>query len=232
MYRFPTRHPPLQRLLIYARVPEVGLVKTRLARDLGDERTLEVYHSMLSDLLSTVGVSNDELQVEVLWTGSEAVRGEQLKRHFPGLSISMQTGNDLGQRLSIAFAERLFFHGTEKVIAIGVDDPSLTRRGVELAFRLLDSCEWTLGPASDGGYYLIGCRARAFRSEVFEDIEWGSSTVLTLTTAKIRAGGGTLALLPEHRDIDELSDLKALSESIPEHARLLRQTIEGWGWIT
>lgn len=185
---------------------------------------------MLADLLTTIGPSDEEIEVEVMWTGSDAVQGRQLSEHFPGASVAMQTGGNLGERLAIAFAERLFFHGTEKVIAIGVDDPSFTRREAERAFQLLDSCEWVVGPATDGGYYLIGCRASAFRSDVFEEIAWGTASVLAKTTAKIRAAGKTLALLPEHRDIDELGDLKTFAASIPEHTRRMRQTIQNWGW--
>jgi hypothetical protein len=120
----------------------------------------------------------------------------------------MQTGTTLGDRLAMAFSERFFFQATQKIIAIGVDDPRLSRETVDHAFALLDSCEWVLGPATDGGYYLIGCRAGAFDTSVFVDIEWGSEKVLATTQERIRALGSTVAMLPMRSDIDTAEDLE------------------------
>jgi len=230
MQPFPTRRPPRIRLLVFARVPELGLVKTRLASQLGPERTLEVYTAMLGDLLASVGSSDAKIEVEVLWTGSPAVTGDSLRSAFGEVSLARQAGAGLGERLGIAFAERLFFHRTEKVVAIGVDDLLLDREQIALAVRLLDSCEWTIGPATDGGYYLIGCRAESFRAEVFDGIEWGTETVFETTAEKIRSFGATLALLPVHSDIDLEDDLRAFHQQIPPHAERTREVLESWGW--
>jgi glycosyltransferase A (GT-A) superfamily protein (DUF2064 family) len=141
----------------------------------------------------------------------------------------MQTGHALGDRLTMAFSERFFFHGTEKIVAIGVDDPRLDRAAIDHAFGILDSCEWVIGPAHDGGYYLIGCRGAAFDSSVFAGIEWGTASVLGATLARIRAADRTLAVLPTHHDIDVVEDLRRYAgdgATEGELPRLLRE----WGW--
>ena len=211
---FPTIAPPPQRLLIFARVPELGHVKTRLARDVGDERALVIYESMLRDLLQSIGPSTEETEIEIMWVPTPIASGETLHRAFGDRALAMQTGDTLSERLSMAFSERFFFQRTEKIVAIGVDDPTLSRALVDDAFQLLDSVEWVVGPALDGGYYLIGCRAAAFDIEVFTGIEWGTSDVLASTLERIAALGATVALLPERRDIDVAADLDALAEAM------------------
>jgi uncharacterized protein len=204
---FATIVPPPQRLLVFARVPELGRVKTRLAATLGDRRALEIYERMLADLLRGIGTSTAQTEIEVVWAPTAIANGETLRRAFGNHTLAMQTGETLGDRLAMAFSERFFFHRTQKIVAIGVDDPLLPRELVDHAFALLDSCEWTLGPATDGGYYLIGCRAAAFDTDIFRDIEWGTPTVLESTLAKIRQWNATVAVLPRRTDIDEEKDL-------------------------
>jgi len=205
---FPTIAPPPNRLLIFARVPELGRVKTRLAQEVGDARALALYEAMLRDLLGNIGKPDARLEIEVAWAPTDAANGATLRRAFGDLPLAMQTGNTLGDRLSMAFSERFFFHRTQKIVAIGVDDPRLTRADVGRAFALLDSCEWVVGPADDGGYYLIGCRAPAFSVEVFTGIEWGSASVLESTLAKIAEWKSSVAMLPQRYDIDTVEDLR------------------------
>ena len=208
---FETIPPPPSRLLVFARLPERGKVKTRLARDLGDDRTLALYDAMLRDLFANLGASNAGLEIEVLWAPTESANGEALAEAFPGYALAMQSGNTLGDRLCMAFSERFFFHWTQKIVAIGVDEPSLTRELIEHAAALLDSCDWVVGPAADGGYYLIGCRAAAFSSAIFRDVEWGTDRVFAETMGKIRTWQTSVAVLPLRRDLDGIDDLRAYS---------------------
>ena len=163
---------------------------------------------MLRDLIASIGNSTSETEIEVLWAPTPSADGAALRRAFAHHAVAIQTGADLSDRLSMAFSERFFFHRTEKIIAIGADDPTLSRELIDHAFALLDSCEWVVGPATDGGYYLIGCRAGAFDPEVFHGIAWGTASVLQATIAKIGAGERTVALLPERCDIDTAEDLQ------------------------
>jgi uncharacterized protein len=221
----PTIPPPPERLLVFARLPEPGRVKTRLARDIGDERALVLYEAMLRDTLRGIGGASKSLEIEVMWAPTPAANGDALRRAFGERPLAMQTGETLGDRLSMAFSERFFFHRTEKIIAIGVDDPALDRQLLDHAFALLESCEWVVGPATDGGYYLIGCRAAAYNAEAFLDVAWGTSSVLSATLAKIGSWTSTVAVLPERRDIDECEDLRAY-DGDGEVGALLRE----WGY--
>jgi rSAM/selenodomain-associated transferase 1 len=205
---FPTTTPPPNRLLVFARLPELGRVKTRLAAAIGDERALAVYEAMLRDVLTSVGTSTATTEVEVCWAPTAAASAETLASAFGNHVLAMQTGTTLGDRLSMAFSERFFFHRTQKIIAIGVDEPTMTRAEIDHAFSLLDSCEWVIGPAEDGGYYLIGCRAPVFDISFFAGMNWGTSDVLPATLERIRASENTVALLPPRYDIDTLEDLE------------------------
>lgn len=205
---FATLPPPAQRLLVFARLPEFGKVKTRLAESIGAEKALAVYSAMLRDVLHAIGESRDGTEVEIAWSPSEHANGEVLREAFGSHTLAMQTGSNLGDRLSMAFSERFFFHRTQKVIAVGVDEPRMSRELVDHAFGLLDSCEWVVGPAIDGGYYLIGCRGPAFDNDAFQDVAWGTSSVFSSTVAKIRAWQSNLAILPMRSDIDTAADLE------------------------
>jgi rSAM/selenodomain-associated transferase 1 len=213
---FPTIPPPPQRLLVFARVPELGRVKTRLAASIGADKALAIYEAMLRELLGRIGGSTQETEIEVMWAPTENANGELLRGAFGDRAVAMQTGETLGDRLAMAFSERFFFHRTQKIIAIGVDDPRLTRDIIDHAFGLLDSVEWTIGPAIDGGYYLIGCRAAAFDSAIFSDIEWGTSSVLSTTMSRIRERESTVAVLPHRYDIDVLEDLQRFMKEHPD----------------
>jgi rSAM/selenodomain-associated transferase 1 len=227
---FPTVPPPPQRLLVFARLPERGRVKTRLAQSIGDDRALAVYEAMLHDLLASIGQSSPETEIEILWAPSENANGEILTRAFGDFPTAMQTGQSLGDRLAMAFSERFFFHATQKIIAIGVDDPMLPRALIDQALGLLDSCEWVVGPAADGGYYLIGCRAATFDPEVFQDIDWGSSTVFAATLDKIRDWQNCVAVLPLRHDIDVAEDLEryATESTDGQLAALLEKQGDGF----
>src|SRR4051794_25862698 len=109
--------PAKQRLLLFARLPQTERVKTRLAGAIGDERALAVYEAMLRDLFAGIGTFTNGTELEVLWAPTENANGESLARAFGDRNLAMQTGADLGERLSMAFSERFFFHRTQKIIA-------------------------------------------------------------------------------------------------------------------
>jgi uncharacterized protein len=225
---FPTIPAPSDRLLVFARVPERGRVKTRLAAELGDDRALELYRAMVRDTLQSIGQPTGDLEIEVVWAPTSAADGATLRRAFGEVALAMQTGATLGDRMSMAFSERFFFHRTQKIVAIGVDDPLIPRALIDDAFALLESCDWVVGPASDGGYYLIGCRGAAFDVDAFTDMEWGTARVLAETVGRIRSWSHTLAVLPERSDLDVTDDLRSFAarESVGAVAALLHE----WRW--
>lgn len=231
MVRFETRPQATNRLLIFARVPERGRVKTRLASDLGEDRALALYQAMLQDLLDAVGRSDEQTAVEIVWTASPNVSGGEVRRIFSGFELSTQCGPTLGERLLLAFHERIVFYRSEKVIAIGTDDPTITREMIDTAFGLLDSCDWVIGPASDGGYYLIGCRSASFHISVFENIDWSTPTVLADTLSKLKGLQETVALLPTRTDLDLVDDVRAFSRTDLRSAARTREVLRDWGWV-
>jgi hypothetical protein len=226
---FATLPPPAQRLLVFARLPELGRVKTRLAESIGDEKALAVYSAMLRDVLHAIGESREETEVEIAWAPSERANGEALREAFGPHTLIMQTGSNLGDRLSMAFSERFFFHRTQKVIAVGVDEPRISRELVDHAFGLLDSCEWVIGPAIDGGYYLIGCRAAVFNPMIFSDMPWGTSSVMSQTLERIRGWEQTTALLPARYDIDVIEDLQRFAAEARDADGELPRLLREWG---
>jgi rSAM/selenodomain-associated transferase 1 len=206
---FETIPPPPKRLLVFARLPERGAVKTRLASEVGDDRALAIYSAMLRDALAAIGEPADGTEVEVMWAPTEAADAESLSAAFGDRALAMQTGETLGDRLAMAFSERFFFQKTERIVAVGVDDPTIPRPLIDTAFELLESCDWVVGPARDGGYYLIGCRGPAFDTEAFQEIAWGTPSVFPATVTKIRNWQRNLAVLPMRSDIDTVADLEA-----------------------
>jgi rSAM/selenodomain-associated transferase 1 len=226
---FATTPPAAQRLLVFARLPELGKVKTRLAESIGAEKALAVYEAMLRDLLQSIGPSSADIEIEILWAPTAAADGVTLRRAFDDHALAMQTGTTLGDRLAMALSERFFFHRAEKIVAIGVDDPRLSRQTIDHAFDLLESCDWVLGPAVDGGYYLIGCRAASFNSEAFTDIPWGSASVVQMTIDRIRQWANTVALLPLRYDIDVLDDLQRFAGETGQSDGELPRLLRAWG---
>src|SRR5712692_8095940 len=159
--------------------------------------------------------------------GADRVR--KRRRAFGDHLLAMQTGTNLGERLAMAFSERFFFHRAEKIIAIGVDDPTLTRETIDHAFGLLESCEWVIGPAHDGGYYLIGCRGASFKPAIFVDMPWGTDAVMRLTVQRIREWEQTLTILPAHYDIDVIDDLKRFASETRDSEAELPRLLRAWG---
>ncbi|HEX9492861.1 MAG TPA: TIGR04282 family arsenosugar biosynthesis glycosyltransferase [Thermoanaerobaculia bacterium] len=228
---FATVPPPSQRLMVFARLPERGKVKTRLGESIGAEKALAVYEAMLHDVLQSIGDSTSDTAIEIAWAPTESANGEALRRAFGDHLLAMQTGTNLGERLAMAFSERFFFHRAEKIIAIGVDDPTLTRETIDHAFGLLESCEWVIGPAHDGGYYLIGCRGASFKPAIFVDMPWGTDAVMRLTVQRIREWEQTLTILPAHYDIDVIDDLKRFASETRDSEAELPRLLRAWGIV-
>ena len=226
---FATTRPPARRLLVFARLPELGRVKTRLGQSIGAERALAVYEAMLCDVLRSVGKSDSTMEIEILWAPAESANAASLQRAFGDHQLAMQTGATLGDRMAMAFSERFFFHRTQQIVAIGVDEPRLDRALIDDAFLLLESCDWVIGPAQDGGYYLIGSRGAVFDAAVFRNVPWGTNAVTQLTLDRIGAAQNTLAMLPARYDIDVLEDLQRFARENANADGDLPRLLREWG---
>lgn len=185
-------------LLIFIRNPQLGKVKTRLARTAGDVEALRIYRILLERTRrAALGV-----QVERWLCYSDFIEKED---DWPEADFSkkMQAGGDLGERMEQAF-RKAFEAGAKKVVIIGSDCPELTGQVLQSAFDQLDEFELVLGPVPDGGYYLLGMKE--LEPSVFRDIEWSTSEVRARTLEKITAAGKSCSLLPSLPDVDTEED--------------------------
>ncbi len=191
-------------LVIFLKNPVPGSVKQRLARHIGAEQAARVYKKISEMVISkTAPTRTDLYTVDICFSPQrdEAAIRAWLVQHK---SFYPQTGSNLGQRMSNAF-KRAFESKYKKVALIGTDCPEISRDIILQSFALLDWHHVVLGPAYDGGYYLIGLREMF--PDLFQNIAWGSEKVFTQTIEKIYAAGFSVGLLPMLRDIDRPEDL-------------------------
>jgi len=130
----------------------------------------------------------------------------ELAAWLPAETLVAQQGEDLGERMDAAFAGA-FARGATRVVVIGTDVPRLCRAHLLEALTLLDTCPIVLGPATDGGYYLIALRQR--QPELFRSVEWGTPGVCAATLARTEAMRLPVHVLLALRDVDTLADLDA-----------------------
>ena len=187
-------------IIIFAKNPVLGKVKTRLAMDIGDERALDVYHQLLGythKVLSEItGVDkkvfySDHLEDHDIWSESDYAKG-------------VQQGQDLGQRMCSAF-EEAFMNGYKKVLIIGTDCFEINTSIVQEAIDSLNTHDFTLGPALDGGYYLLGMRSMT--ASLFEGKVYSTDSVADEALSEIKKLSKSVYLLPKLSDIDYASDL-------------------------
>lgn len=193
-------------LMVFVRHPEPGRVKTRLARTYGDRFAAELYGCFVDDLLAEL--ERGSCRPEILFT--PAGKGREIRQRFGGrFAYTPQAGEGLGERMANAFRS-CFARGFATALLIGSDFPDLTAEVVEGAFQALENAhDAVLGPACDGGYYLIGFRAAAFEPAVFTEMPWGERTVCEETLNRLRARGYRIHLAQAWHDIDTEEDLAA-----------------------
>ena len=191
-----------ERLIIFLKAPRPGCVKTRLARELGAVPACEAYQQMVDCLLANLATLP---QVELCLTPDDAAE-EIAKWARPGWRMRPQGNGDLGLRLVRAF-DRSFSEGAARVLIIGSDCPTITVEDIHAGWDSLKQNEVVLGPAADGGYWLIGLRKR--QPFLFENVAWSTSTVLTATLRKMEKAGLRTHLLRTRRDIDSRADWEA-----------------------
>jgi len=199
-------------LIVFAREPLPGKVKTRLAASLGERAAAELYETMLRDVLKGVR-QLDGVDAVVYWACEEESLPLLAERYR--CRSRRQGPGDLGRRMLGAFGE-MFADGCELCCIIGSDAPDLPLPYLQEAFRLLASLksEVVLGPCRDGGYYLLGMRQ--VWPELFRGIPWGSAAVLDRSLAAAEGSGVSVSLLPAWQDIDTLEDLQAFQERTRE----------------
>jgi rSAM/selenodomain-associated transferase 2/rSAM/selenodomain-associated transferase 1 len=194
-------------LLIFARLPKAGANKTRLIPALGAENATLVYRHLVDRTLSQARqlASERACQTAVCYTGGSAC---EVRAEFgDDLMYCEQEGQSLGDRLQLA-TKSAFEAGAKRVVVIGTDCPSLTSGDLRTAFDQLEAHDIVIGPAQDGGYYLIGLNAE--RASLFADIDWSTSQVLEQTLHQTRALGLRVHQLRMLPDVDYPEDLLPL----------------------
>ncbi|OSZ80299.1 glycosyltransferase [Chitinophagaceae bacterium IBVUCB2] len=186
-------------IIIFVRNPELGKVKTRLARQIGDELTLQVY----SELLMHTRDTTCNLDCDRFVFYSENIVDSDIW-DADRFEKKLQEGDNLGDRMMLAFFE-LFQQGYSKVVIIGSDCPELTSFVIDDAFDKLDSHDVVIGPSTDGGYYLLGLTH--LLPDLFKDKEWSTEKVLAETIKDVVRLKRSSYFLTELSDIDTAEDL-------------------------
>lgn len=189
-------------LIVFAKVPRPGRVKTRLAAAIGDAEAASLYRVMGHRVLDGVRGGDYRLVAYIDPANELAAAREWLG--VAGVDYRPQEGEDLGERLANAF--RRESERARHVCAIGTDAPAVDRLVVERAFAELSNNDLVLGPALDGGYYLIG--TDGYWPALFRDVPWSTEAVMTVTLARARALKLRTASLEPLSDIDTVEDLE------------------------
>ncbi|HVZ41140.1 MAG TPA: TIGR04282 family arsenosugar biosynthesis glycosyltransferase [Candidatus Kapabacteria bacterium] len=222
------------RLLVFARYPRAGQVKTRLVPSLDPESAMRLYRAFLLDSLDAYALLRPAIEPLVyvadpadLRGMKELVKGESGSRNYhlgmegkgsegsagetgsarAPIDVRPQTGAGLGERLASAFGEA-FADGAPAACAVGTDHPTLPSQYIRDAFAALASHDLVLGPADDGGYYLIGMRAP--HPEIFEGMPYSTDGLHAATRTAARLNGLNLFELPRWYDVDDAASLLRL----------------------
>lgn len=205
----------MRTLGIFAKQPVPGHVKTRLAADWGNERATELYECFVRDLLSRFAGIGDrrivgfapDTRVAQRWFEETATSSAAPDRW----TLWPQPDSDLGSRMAMFF-ETWTESPDHRTILIGSDSPAIPTDYLEQAWQLLDENDCVIGPATDGGYYLIGLQGSVTDfAAPFVDVEWSTSGVLLQTVAALSKHALSLGLLPPWYDVDSIDAVDTLT---------------------
>ena len=195
-------------LMVFLKYPEAGKVKTRLAKDLGDQRAAEIYSEMSLKIIKNV-LDASSYQTIIFYDPPEKENeirnwiGKEEVQYLP------QVGHTLGDKISNAFKE-VFSSKSKRAIIIGTDCTDVTSDTISQAINSLTDVDIVLGPAVDGGYYLLGLNNHT--PEIFKEIKWSTESVLDQTIERIKEKKLSYELLNTLQDIDTIDDLNTRLE--------------------
>ncbi len=216
-------------LILFAKSPEPGQVKTRLTPCLSRIDAAKLQESFIKDLLNTTQeLTETDTTLQCMMACTPEIDHPFFKycSEKYDLRFILQKGDDLGERMYNAFFWG-FKNGFEKIVIIGCDSPTLPRNFIRQAFENLSETDLVVGPSLDGGYYLIGARKITDKeqkdfSEIFTGLAWGTESVLSNTLKILNQQKYNYKLLPFWYDIDTPADLNFLKE----HLKYLRSQQE------
>ncbi len=188
---------------VFAKRPRAGDVKTRLAAETSPDWAVEVAAAFLGDLLDRLTAVEARRVLAFAPADTEPYFAELVRGRF---ALTPQQDGDLGRRMAAFFQQQLEA-GAGSVVLVGTDSPTLPLDLIGQAFAELQGADVVLGPAADGGYYLIGCARRV--PPLFDGVAWGGPHVLLETVERLPADC-RVAVLPPWYDVDTLADWWAL----------------------
>lgn len=196
-------------LIIFAKNPVPGKVKTRLTPYITPHEASELYKAFIVDI-TTNSLKLRSDRTTVAYTPSNA---ETVFLELCGQSVTLlpQKGRNLGERMKNAFRHS-FDEGAKRTVIIGTDSPTLPLSYIRKAFDALNNVPIAIGPTFDGGYYLIGLSERS--DSIFDDIEWSTSSVFSNTLDRIKAVNKQIYVLPPWYDVDTSGSLEFLRSHI------------------
>ena len=190
-------------VIVFARYPERGKVKTRLAKEIGEESALEFYTSCAENTFSECKkIKSENILLYLFYSG---VKDKTLIAKWAGFDFVClpQAGSDLGERMSNAFSE-VFSNGIKKAVIIGTDIPDIDAKLINRACEVLNYADVIIGPSDDGGYYLLGMKKKY--DFLFENINWSTKSVFSETQFRIIKNNLNYFILSELVDIDTKDD--------------------------
>jgi len=198
--QLPVTHRNLYGIL--CRFPEPGRVKTRLAQGIGDEQAARYYRSLVEAIMRQTAPQGSEYKRVLFYSPQR--RKQAFSQWFPGERLFPQRGGDIGAVMANALSDLLAM-GAAKALITGSDIPRLDRQIISQAFRELELSDMVIGPANDGGYYLIGMKT--LHAGIFQDMSWGTGEVFAETVNAIRNSGLTWGPVAGLSDVDTAEDL-------------------------
>jgi rSAM/selenodomain-associated transferase 1 len=191
-------------LLVFLKEPRPGAVKSRLAVRIGPEPAAAVYRAIADEEIRRTAPRRDEYERLFLFDPPDA--GPRIAEWLPGQPLLPQGDGNLGQKMASAFAEA-FRRGARRVALVGSDVPSIAREDVLDALESLDEHDVVVGPATDGGYYLLALKRP--EPELFRDVPWSTADVLATTLDRAAGLGHSVRVLRARGDVDTAEDLAA-----------------------
>lgn len=193
-------------LLMFAKYPEPGKVKTRLAKSIGNEQAALVQKKFIQEIVAEHN-TNNSAGYDFMICYAPILAKSPFSKLFPSVAFSPQSAGDLGDRLFNAFTHRLKEY--DKMVVIGADLPDLTQTDINEAFNALENNDVVFGPTDDGGYYLVALKQA---HPIFDNIEWSTEVVLQQSLQLVEKKGLKYHLLRKRQDIDTIKEFEPIKE--------------------
>ena len=207
-------------IVIMAKVPRAGNVKTRLQPFLSPEQSVALSEAFLEDAINKAENQTEEL---IIAFSPPDERDYFIKFKNDNFLLVEQAGKNLGEKMFNAF-EFAFSRNSDAVVMIGTDSPTFPAAFIEQAFEKLRISDAVLGETADGGFYLIGLRTS--NKKIFADVEWSSAATFEQTAANIKNTGLKLSLIPDWFDVDLPADLVELQKTPPADQVIAPKTFQ------